>query len=173
MPQSAQSESTQIHIALAPTSRVARVARLLRRAFDDVLQPYGLTAPQLGLLNRLLVEDGLVQAELGRRMLIEPATLTGIVQRLELAGWVSRSCDPENRRLQRVWLTEQTREAIPELHEIQERHRARALAGLSTGGAFAAGVDAWQAGRKSSATQRRLGRAASRLRRRAKTDHYR
>ena len=119
------------HVAIAPTARIARVARLLRRAFDDALQPFGLTAPQVGLLNRLLAEDGLVQAELGRRMLIEPATLTGILQRLEQAGWVHRECDPDNRRLQRVWLTEQSLNAIPEIHEIQERHRSRALDGLS------------------------------------------
>lgn len=120
----------RIDIAIAPTARVARVARLLRRVFDDELQPYGLTAPQLGLLNRLVTEDGLVQAELGRRMLIEPATLTGMVQRLESAGWVRRECDAENRRLQRVWLTERARAAMPELHQVQERHRTRALAGL-------------------------------------------
>ncbi|HEX3721943.1 MAG TPA: MarR family transcriptional regulator [Nitrolancea sp.] len=109
---------------------MARVARLLRRVFDDELQPYGLTAPQLGLLNCLMAEDGLVQAELGRRMLIEPATLTGMVQRLESAGWVRRECDAENRRLQRVWLTERTRAVMPDLQQVQEQHRTRALTGL-------------------------------------------
>jgi DNA-binding MarR family transcriptional regulator len=125
-------QQTSVDVAMAPTARIARVARLLRRALDDALQSYGLTAPQLGLLNRLYAEDGLVQAELGRRMLIEPATLTGMVQRLEHAGWVRRGCDPDNRRLQRVWLTEQAGSAIPHLHEIQDRHRSRALAGLAS-----------------------------------------
>ena len=131
MIQSVPAESKTIDVALAPTARVARIARLLRKVLDDALQAYGLTAPQLGLINRLLVEDGLVQAELGRRMLIEPATLTGMVQRLEQSGWVRRSCDPENRRLQRVWLTARARDAVDDLHLIQERHRARALFGLS------------------------------------------
>ncbi len=131
MVQKMQAKSKTINVALAPTARVARVARLLRRALDDALQPYSVTAPQLGLINRLLAEDGLVQAELGRRMLIEPATLTGMVQRLEQAGWVRRSCDIDNRRLQRVWLTERARDAVDDLHQIQERHRERALSGLS------------------------------------------
>jgi DNA-binding MarR family transcriptional regulator len=121
----------RVPVAIAPTARVARVARLLRRAFDEELQSLPLTAPQLGLLNRLRTEDGLVQAELGRRMCIEAATLTGMLQRLESAGWVRRDSDERNRRLQRVWLTAQTRAAIPEITRIQERHRARALAGLS------------------------------------------
>lgn len=123
--------SHRVPVAVAPTARVARVARLLRRALDDRLQPFRLTAPQVGLLNRLLAEDGLVQAELGRRMLIEPATLTGMLQRLESGGWVRRDVHERNRRLQRVWLTDQSRVALPEIGQIQERHRAHALAGLS------------------------------------------
>lgn len=114
----------------APTARIARVARRLRYAFDELIAPYGLTGTQYGLLNRLALADGLVQAELGRRMAIEPATLTGMVQRLEREGWVRRTIDPDNRRLQRVWLTDKAREALPALRRLQERHRRRALAGL-------------------------------------------
>lgn len=114
-----------------PTARIARVSRQLRQALDEVLESSGLTGVQFGLLNRLYESDGPVQAELGRRMAIEPATLTGIVQRLEREGWVRRSCDPDNRRLQRVWLTEKARAALPALQRQQGRHRRRALAGLS------------------------------------------
>jgi DNA-binding MarR family transcriptional regulator len=114
------------------TVRISRVARMLRHHADERLGPYGLTGVQTGLLNRLLKTDGLVQAELGRRMAIEPATLTGIVQRLEREGWVRRSCDPGNRRLQRVWLTDKAREALPALQREQARERKRALAGLDS-----------------------------------------
>jgi DNA-binding MarR family transcriptional regulator len=113
------------------TVRISRLARLLRHAMDDLLSEHGLTGVQLGLLTRLAHTDGLVQAELGRRMAIEPATLTGIVQRLEREGWVRRACDTENRRLQRVWLTAKARQELPELQRLQARHRRRALAGLS------------------------------------------
>lgn len=115
------------------TVRIARLARLLRYRMDEQLAAHGLTGVQLGLLTRLLSTDGLVQAELGRRMAIEPATLTGIVQRLEREGWVRRTFDPDNRRLQRVWLTEKARADLPMLQDLQERHRQRALAGLGTG----------------------------------------
>ena len=114
----------------APTARIVRVARRLRHALDAPLSAHGLTSVQFGLLNRLAHADGLVQADLGRRLAIEPATLTGIVQRLEREGWVHRSCDPANRRLQRVWLTEKARAALPALRQVQTRHRHRALAGL-------------------------------------------
>ncbi|MGI8553313.1 MAG: MarR family winged helix-turn-helix transcriptional regulator [Dehalococcoidia bacterium] len=116
----------------APSARIVRLSRRLRYAFDAMLEPQGLTHVQCGLLMRLEIQDGLVQAELGRRMAIEPATLTGIVQRLEREGWVRRSCDPDNRRLQRVRLTEKARDVLPALHELQTRHRARAIAGLSS-----------------------------------------
>jgi DNA-binding MarR family transcriptional regulator len=114
------------------TVRIARLARELRYRLDALLSPHGLTGVQFGLLNRLASTDGLVQADLGRRMAIEPATLTGIVQRLEREGWVWRACDPDNRRLQRVWLTEKARAALPGLQRLQAQHRRRALAGLSS-----------------------------------------
>jgi DNA-binding MarR family transcriptional regulator len=114
------------------TARISRLARRLRHAIDADLEPFGLTGVQMGLLVRLNRSDGLVQADLGRRMAIEPATLTGIVQRLEREGWLRRSCDSENRRLQRVWLTEKARETIPALLREQTRHRRRALNGLTS-----------------------------------------
>jgi DNA-binding MarR family transcriptional regulator len=113
------------------TARISRLARRLRHAIDTALEPYGLTGVQVGLLVRLERTDGLVQADLGRRMAIEPATLTGIVQRLEREGWLRRSGDPDNRRLQRVWLTDKARERLPALLREQTRHRRRALSGLS------------------------------------------
>jgi len=114
-----------------PTARIARLARRLRHGFDQLLEPFGLTAVQFALLQRLFQADGMVQADLGRRMAIEPATLTGIVQRLERDGWVRRDCDPENRRLQRVWLTEKARAAMPALRRVQARRRRIIFSGLS------------------------------------------
>lgn len=114
-----------------PTARIARLARRLRHHFDVLLDPYGLTGVQFGLLNRLDRADGLVQADLGRRMAIEPATLTGIVQRLEREGWLHRTCDPDNRRLQRVWLTDKAREAMPALRQLQAHYHREVLAGLT------------------------------------------
>ena len=112
------------------TARISRLARLLRRELDERLAYQGLTGVQLGLLSRLARSEGLVQAELGRSMAIEPATLTGIVQRLEREDWLTRSCDAGNRRLQRVWLTEKARTALPALLRVQARYRRRALSGL-------------------------------------------
>lgn len=86
---------------------------------------------QFALLQRLSRVDGFVQAELGRLMAIEPATLTGIVQRLERDGWVRRGCDPENRRLQRVWLSEKARAAMPTMLQVQARRRQCVFSGFS------------------------------------------
>jgi DNA-binding MarR family transcriptional regulator len=114
-----------------PTARIARLSRRLRHGLDQLLEPFGLTAVQFALLQRLAQVDGLVQADLGRRMAIEPATLTGIVQRLERDGWVRRDCDPDNRRLQRVWLTEKARAAMPALRRVQSRRRRCIFSGFS------------------------------------------
>lgn len=114
-----------------PTARITRLARRLRLGLDQLLEPFGLTGVQLALLRRLAQVDGLVQADLGRRMAIEPATLTGIVQRLERDGWVRRDCDPENRRLQRVWLSDKARATMPALLSVHTRRRRHLFSGFS------------------------------------------
>ncbi len=114
-----------------PTARIARLSRRLRLGFDELLQPFGLTSVQFAVLQRLAQKDGLVQAELSRRLAIEPATLTGILQRLERDGWVWRGCDPDNRRLQRVWLAEKARATMPELLKVQASRRRHVFAGFS------------------------------------------
>lgn len=114
-----------------PTARIARLSRRLRLGFDELLEPFGLTSVQFAVLQRLAQVDGLVQAELSRRLAIEPATLTGILQRLERDAWVRRDCDPENHRLQRVWLSEKARAAMPEMLKVQAYRRRRVFAGFS------------------------------------------
>ena len=123
--------STVDNLDRYPTARIARLSRRLRQGFDELLEPFGLTSVQFAVLQRLAQLDGLVQAELSRRLAIEPATLTGIVQRLERDGWVRRDCDPENRRLQRVWLSAKARATMPDLLKVQAYRRRRVFAGFS------------------------------------------
>lgn len=60
----------------------------------------------LGVLLSLWQEDGLKLMELGRRAGLEPSTMTGLIDRMERAGLVRRVADPDDRRAQRIHLTE-------------------------------------------------------------------
>ncbi len=90
-----------------------------------------MTGVQWNLLARLANEDGLSQTALQRQLGVEGATLTNIVQRLQRDGLVARTADLDDRRRQRVWLTEKSRELLPQIARQVEKHRREVQRGLS------------------------------------------
>jgi DNA-binding MarR family transcriptional regulator len=115
----------------APSAVIGRVHRRMRHRLDARLEPFGLTGVQWGLLAHLGNEDGLSQAALQRLLAVEGATLTNIVQRMEREHWITRSADAEDRRRQRVWLTDKSRALLPVLAAEVAAHRLEVQRGLS------------------------------------------
>jgi MarR family transcriptional regulator for hemolysin len=115
----------------APTALLGRLTRRLRYRVDARLEQYGVTGVQWNLLARLANEDGLSQTTLQHRMGIEGATLTNIVQRLQRDGLIVRTADSEDRRRQRVWLTDKSRLLLPQIARQIERHRREVQRGLT------------------------------------------
>ncbi|MGI9383401.1 MAG: MarR family winged helix-turn-helix transcriptional regulator [Methyloligellaceae bacterium] len=85
------------------------VARLRSAAFDQMMRKHGITRAQWRVLAFLYREDGPTQAELAERLSLGRVSLGGIVDRLEVAGWVRREQDTKDRRANRIWLTDQVR----------------------------------------------------------------
>jgi DNA-binding MarR family transcriptional regulator len=85
---------------------VNQLAKKLAASFNGRLAEHGLTTTQWGVLACLWREDGLSQRDLSRRTGTDPATLTEMLKRMEARGLVRRVRDPENNRLQRVYITE-------------------------------------------------------------------
>lgn len=114
-----------------PVAQFGRVLRHLRQRLDARLEPYGITGVQFGLLALVAEEEGITQTRLQQQLAIEGATLTQLLQRLEREGWVVRTCDRADRRRQRVWLTERSRELLPRIAEEVERHRREMQRGFT------------------------------------------
>src|SRR5262245_4813958 len=85
--------------------RLAVAGRLVRTRADAGLSHLGVGAPAIGVLLRLVEEDGLTQAELSRRQRVEAPSMCRMVDRLERDGLVERRSDPGDRRATRVHLT--------------------------------------------------------------------
>jgi DNA-binding MarR family transcriptional regulator len=88
------------------------ISFLLGKAYQHVnqaakqqLAPYGVTPVQFALLNLLWSEDGLSGADLGERLKLDSATITGVVDRLVHLGLIERRPDLSDRRINRVHLT--------------------------------------------------------------------
>ncbi len=86
--------------------QLARTAKVVGRAFDDVLVEAGGSLPTWLILVSLKAQRHGAQRELARAVGVEGPTLTHHLNRMEEAGLVTRTRDPENRRVHQVELTE-------------------------------------------------------------------
>ncbi len=88
------------------------------------LAAYGVTPPQYALLKVLWERDNQSGAELSERLVLDSATMTGLLDRLEHAGLVERRSHATDRRINRVVLTERGRELQAPLdHEMDQLNR--------------------------------------------------
>jgi MarR family transcriptional regulator for hemolysin len=68
------------------------------RAFSDQIAPHGITYRQAQVLGWLSLDGPLSQAELAARMLIEPPSLVGVLDRMADGGLIERRSCPDDRR---------------------------------------------------------------------------
>jgi DNA-binding MarR family transcriptional regulator len=81
---------------------LVRAFRTVNRATGRVLQAYGLSAEQAHILVVLWLEGPKKVGELQRTLALSSGTLTGALDRMETAGLVRRTPDPDDRRALRV-----------------------------------------------------------------------
>lgn len=96
-----------------------QVGHLLRRAhqratqiFLETFEATGLTPTQWAALARLAEEGAASQNHLGRLTAMDPATIQGVIQRLERRGLIDREPDPEDRRRTRLKLSAEGAEMV-------------------------------------------------------------
>ena len=107
------------------------VARLLRTTFDRRVKALGFTRSQWWVLTHLFRNDGITQSELADILEVERPTLGRLLDRLEAKGWVRREADAADRRVKRVFLTEEIEPALRAMRAAAAEMRRDALAGLS------------------------------------------
>jgi MarR family transcriptional regulator for hemolysin len=86
--------------------QLARTSKVVSRAFDDALAAVGGSVPIWLILRSVKGGQFGTQREIAQAIGIEGATLTHHLNRLERAGLIIRTRDPDNRRTHRVALTE-------------------------------------------------------------------
>lgn len=83
-------------------------ADLLAKEGERMVGPFGITEAQFNVLMllRYQSEGGeMDQTTLGRMLVVNRSNVTGLVDRMERAGWVVRTPDPGDRRVKQVSLT--------------------------------------------------------------------
>lgn len=115
--------------------RILEAADRVRRHFQRILEPHGLTVQQYNVLRILrgVGEDGLPTLEVGERMVEKTPGVTRLLDRLEKKGWVTRERCRRDRRQVLCRITDSARELLAELDgPITEGDKACA-GGLSRG----------------------------------------
>ncbi len=87
----------------------------------------------LGVLLSLWNEDGLKVVEVGRRAGLEPSTMTGLLDRMERDALLKRSASTEDRRVQRVHLTEYGQQIRGPALRVVEKTLAKVFEGIQKG----------------------------------------
>ena len=129
--------------AVVPLRPVDNALRALIRTFglvERVMQPYfarfGITGSQWGVLRNLHRAeseglDGLRLTDLGKRLLIRPPSVTGVVDRLERAGLLHRNGSPTDLRAKQVRLTDEGRALVERVLAEHGRQIDFVLGGLT------------------------------------------
>lgn len=104
---------------------------LFQRKVMAELSGTGLTAGQPKVLDYLGRHDGSVQKDIAAGCQIDPATLTGLLNRMEEKGLIRRCNEDGNRRSLHVYLTEQGRAKQSQVRRTMEAQSEAVQAGLS------------------------------------------
>lgn len=114
------------------TRAVLTTADVFLREGHRLFRPQGITAAQYNVLSVLAAApDGLSQRELGDVLVVDRSNVTGLVDRMEKAGWVKRSDDPADRRVYRVLLTVAGRKVWKKISPLYEQVVLQVTSGLT------------------------------------------
>lgn len=110
------------------------LAKCHQRAFHifrEKLLPHNLTPPQFAVLAFLWKKNGQSQIQLGTAIEMDRTTTSGVIDRLENMGLVSRRHLPEDRRVFMIYLTEAGRELERTISRLSLEANAEMASNLS------------------------------------------
>lgn len=92
-----------------PDCTIFLLAKAYQKAhgqFKAKLRPYNLTNLQHLVLEGLWIEEGVTAADLGKLLVMDKATLSGVLDRMIDSEWISKESDPHDGRVFRLYTTE-------------------------------------------------------------------
>ncbi len=78
--------------------------------FKSKTQLYGMTPMQALVLHALYEEEGISAGELSKRLALDNATLSGVLDRMAEGGWIVKTPAKDDRRVLNISLTKKSRD---------------------------------------------------------------
>ena len=111
--------------------QLAKASQSGTKFWSQKVSELSLTAVQAMIVRFLFDNDQLTSSDLGMRVSLDSATLTGILDRLESANLVERRQNPTDRRAIQIHLTEKGRTTGQEVARIMEKANSEFLSILN------------------------------------------
>ena len=99
--------------------------------FKKDLKPFKLTNIQHLVLEALWFQEGFTAAELGKFLVLDKATLSGVLDRLAEAGWIRKEPDPDDGRVVRLYTADKADEMKDELIVLRKAANEKLLSGFN------------------------------------------
>ncbi len=107
---------------------------LLSKIGDKILKPLGLTDAQFNVLMLLKYQSEhgeMNQTNLGSKLLVNRSNVTGLIDRMEQAGWVQRTPDPSDRRVHIVKISSSGRRILEKAEKMYFNGVKKVMSSLS------------------------------------------
>jgi DNA-binding MarR family transcriptional regulator len=89
--------------------------------FKKRLHTYGLTPIQHLILEALWRKDGISASDIGKKLVLDGATLSGVLDRMAAGGWVLKDSDAEDKRVLRIFLTAKSKSLRSKLSQARNQ----------------------------------------------------
>ena len=93
--------------------QASAAAKTIARLSRTRLAPFGVTPIQFAVLQAVSEAKRQTAADIGTALMIDSATIVGVIDRLAAMNFLTREADPADRRLNRLLLTSQGAAALP------------------------------------------------------------
>ena len=99
--------------------------------FKKRLIAYGLTPIQHLILEALWQEDGQSAGDIGKKLVLDAATLSGVLDRLAAGDWIKKEPDPMDKRIIRIYSTKKVKGLRSKLSEERIQANEEIMRNLS------------------------------------------
>ena len=83
--------------------------------FKRRLLPDGLTPVQYLILEALWEDEGLSASDIGKKLVLDSATLSGVLDRMAEGGWIFKDTNDQDKRFIKIYLADKAKELKPVL----------------------------------------------------------
>jgi MarR family transcriptional regulator for hemolysin len=98
--------------------KIVFASKTIQQAFDLELQiRVGVTLAQWRAINILRLQNGVTQREIANKLSLDASSIIPLIDRLERKGLVKRRADADDRRINRLYLTERAESLLDPMFE--------------------------------------------------------